>query len=586
MQFRSFFLVVIFSIALAGPVLAQGRKPGGNGGGTTINCTGFLPAGLAPADSAGFQRALDCADLGQTITLSPFSIYIGPFTLRKIDRGSGTITIRTSRTDVFPDSSSVRVDPVSSGSALAVLRAASGTGPVLKTDPGAHHYTFIGVAFKTDHWVAPLVQLGSFTQTAAELPHHITFDRTYFAGDEATGTKRGLEANAGRGTSAADPEVIVKNSYFEDFKDPINDAQAIGVWNGYGPFLIENNYLEASGENVMFGGGDPSITNLVPSNITVTRNHFYKPTSWKAGPTKWAVKNLFELKNARTVLVQGNVFENNWIGAEHTTGPQQGFAIVLTPRNQSGGCSWCTVEGVRFQHNLIKNSPAGFNLLGSDDARRSGPLKNLVIRNNLLLNINPENNPGDPNSYTQPGRLFQIRNNGRNAGNVVENLIIENNTSFHTRLIGHSGEITFSVGSATKGFSFQNNVIRHNTCGVPFYNNCGISGNGQAPGNPTLQAYFTSSLTLGVTVTGNEMFAGNENGSFFYPILNSFQAQVPFTSSSIDQRTGLPTGAGAVDYDLATSVSRGVAWDNVSGGLKYMIQGVVRNCSETCSPIP
>ena len=29
-------------------------------------------------------------------------------------------------------------------------------------------------------------------------------------------------------------------------------------WNGPGPFLIENNYLEAAGENIMFGGNDPS----------------------------------------------------------------------------------------------------------------------------------------------------------------------------------------------------------------------------------------------------------------------------------------------------------------------------------------
>ena len=43
-------------------------------------------------------------------------------------------------------------------------------------------------------------------------------------------------------------------------------------WNGPGPFLIENNYLEAAGENVMFGGSDPSIANLVPSNITIRRN--------------------------------------------------------------------------------------------------------------------------------------------------------------------------------------------------------------------------------------------------------------------------------------------------------------------------
>ena len=35
------------------------------------------------------------------------------------------------------------------------------------------------------------------------------------------------------------------------------DSQAICGVNGPGPFKIVNNYLEGSGENVMFGGADP-----------------------------------------------------------------------------------------------------------------------------------------------------------------------------------------------------------------------------------------------------------------------------------------------------------------------------------------
>ena len=59
------------------------------------------------------------------------------------------------------------------------------------------------------------------------------------------------------------------------------DTQAIGGWNGPGPYLIENNYLEAAGENVMFGGADPTIPNLVPSDITLRLNHLIKPRSWQ-----------------------------------------------------------------------------------------------------------------------------------------------------------------------------------------------------------------------------------------------------------------------------------------------------------------
>src|SRR5262249_54283640 len=159
-------------------------------------------------------------------------------------------------------------------------------------------------------------------------------DRSYFAGSPGQGTKQGLVGNANN--------LVVANSYFKDFKDTANDALAIIVWNALGPIHIQNNYLEGSGENMMVGGGDPSIPNLVPSTIAVSGNYFCKPLVWRTETSTqsgtpfgrtWRIKNLFELKNAQSVLIDGNVFENNWIQAD-----QQGFGIVFTPRNQSGGC--------------------------------------------------------------------------------------------------------------------------------------------------------------------------------------------------------------------------------------------------------
>ena len=45
---------------------------------------------------------------------------------------------------------------------------------------------------------------------------------------------------------------------------------------------IINNYFEGTGENILFGGADPRIDGLVPSDIEIRRNHFTKPTSWKS----------------------------------------------------------------------------------------------------------------------------------------------------------------------------------------------------------------------------------------------------------------------------------------------------------------
>jgi len=61
------------------------------------------------------------------------------------------------------------------------------------------------------------------------------------------------------------------------------DAQAIAGWNGPGPYLIENNYLEGAGENLLIGGTDPLIQNLVTANVTIRRNYLTKPVAWRAG---------------------------------------------------------------------------------------------------------------------------------------------------------------------------------------------------------------------------------------------------------------------------------------------------------------
>src|SRR5207302_1285194 len=138
------------------------------------------------------------------------------------------------------------------------------------------------------------------------------------------GGRRGIAMN-----SAA---TAVIDSALWGFTEVGADAQAIASWSGTGPFKIVNNYLEASGENVMFGGDGPSILNLVPADIEVRGNYFFKPLTWKVGDPSyagvaWTVKNLFELKNAQRVLLDGNIFEHNWVGAD-----QHGAAVLFTVR--------------------------------------------------------------------------------------------------------------------------------------------------------------------------------------------------------------------------------------------------------------
>ena len=110
----------------------------------------------------------------------------------------------------------------------------------------------------------------------------------------------------------------------------------------------------------------------------------------------WQVKNSFELKNARRVLVDGNTFENNWGDA------QVGIAILFTPRNQNGGNPWTQVADVTFTNNIIRHSGGGMNLLGYDNlaASGSGQLKRVLIENNLLYDISSAHGMRRENNFS------------------------------------------------------------------------------------------------------------------------------------------------------------------------------------------
>ena len=129
----------------------------------------------------------------------------------------------------------------------------------------------------------------------------------------------------------------------------------------------------------MFGGSDPSVPNLVPADITVADNYVTKPLSWRT--ERWSAKNLIELKNARRVIIARNLFENNWEGG------QPGFAIVFTVRNQDGKCPWCQVDHVTFEQNVVRHSAAGIKILGWDNNHPSQQTQAILIRNNLLYDI-------------------------------------------------------------------------------------------------------------------------------------------------------------------------------------------------------
>ena len=441
--------------------------------------THSVPAG------GDLQAAINAAKAGDTITLAAGVTYVGNFVL-PAKAGAAYITIRTATPESTLPAEGARIDP-RYATVLAKLRSPN-SAPALATAPGAHHYRLLFLEFMANAGGGGnIINLGDGStrqNTLTQVPYELILDRVYIHGDPETGQKRGVALNS------ASTSII--NSHISDIKAVGQDSQAICGWNGPGPYLIANNYLEAAGENVMFGGADPAIPNLVPSDITFVGNQLSKPLSWRG--SKWLVKNLFELKSARRVRVDRNLFENNWLAA------QAGYAILLKSVNQDGAAPWSVVEHAEFTNNVVRHVSSAINILGRDTRYAALELNNVIFRNNFFTDVSGLR-------YGGVGRLLLI-----NGGSQI--------TFIHNTAITDGGTTVYADGQAVSGFVLADNVL--------FDGGYAIKGGGSAPGNATLAKYFP-----GAHVVGN-IIAGANPAT--YPVANYYPAvdEIGFA----DQSTG------------------------------------------------
>lgn len=376
------------------------------------------------------QSALRSAKFGDTIVLQAGATYSGPIVLPFKGAGSGTeadyITIRTSDLPgIAPEAE--RIKPALHGRAMPKIIAPHAKSAIA-TDPGAHHYKFVGVEFlpaSNAAYVYNVIELGaSDYKSYSQFPHHLIFDRCYVHSSGLNRARRGFALNSA--------ETAVVNSHVSGFAGAGDETQAIAGWNGPGPFHIVNNYLEGAGEVILFGGADPSIPNLVPSDIEIRRNHFRKPKEWLG---RAAIKGTFELKNARRVIVEGNLIESEIL----TT------AIVLTVRNQGGKAPWSTIEDVEIKNNIVRHADTGVNFLGSDNDHRSQEAKRIRIANNLFLDIVVNDVRNIP---------YFLQTNGG------QQITVEHNT------VQQAGNIITAYGSPTRNFIFRDNIVQFNQYGI------------------------------------------------------------------------------------------------------------------------
>ena len=297
------------------------------------------------------QAALNAAAPGDTIVLAAGARFTGQFVLPVKPAGE-VITIRSS--------ANVPLRRITPADTALMPTIVSGEVESALSATGTSNWRLEGLRFEAISAVDTLIALQDVT--------NITLDRVLIVGGPL-GLKRGVMGN-GR-------QVTLTRSHIANIWSNGVDSQAFAAWDGAGPYTITDNYLEAASENVLFGGADSAAPDRIPSDITVTGNHFSKQVSWRGQPKN--VKNLFELKSARRVVVRQNLFEHNW------TDGQSGTAILFTPRNENGRAPWSVVQDVLFENNIIRDTEGVFNVSGRDDVKASGQTTGITIRNNLCM---------------------------------------------------------------------------------------------------------------------------------------------------------------------------------------------------------
>jgi hypothetical protein len=404
------------------------------------------PGSVINVNAGGnLQTALNNAQCGQTIQLQAGSSFNGPFNLpAKGCNDQNWIIIRTSSPDSSLPADGQRVTPCYAGVAslegrpaytctnpvnvLAKVQMVNGGNGPFQIANGANFYRFIGLEITRQNGIKGSATLIGLAGTA----DHIIVDRSWLHGNAQDETSNGFSMSGGT-------YIAIVDSYFSDFHcisgtGSCTDSHAAGggvTDTQDGPYLIQNNFLEAAGEAVMFGGGGATLT---PTDITIIGNHFFKPWQWMKGSNPFVggtdgnpfiVKNHLELKNAVRVLVEANLMEDSWGGFT-----QKGHGILLTPKNQhtrtgANVCPICQVTDVTIRYTQISHAGGGMVIATvlSGDGEGGAPAlagARFSIHDIVMDDLNKK--------YVGGGDGFMIANNW--PTNPVNTITINHTTVF------------------------------------------------------------------------------------------------------------------------------------------------------------
>ena len=504
-----------------------------------IDTTFNLPLGTTwhAHTSTEFQNYLNSAKPGDVIMLDAGATYAGNFTLPvKANPSQQWIYIVSSALDSLP-APGTRVNPATDLASLPQIVTLNAEPPIT-VPPGASYYRLVGLEITSasthgcdltavppvNCWTYDLVYVGGLP--LGPLPSNITVDRCYLHGSATQDVRQGVIAN---GSSIA-----VIDSYISDIHESILDSQAVLAYVSPGPLKVVDNYLSATTEDVMFGGGGGPKNPYVPSDIEFRNNLLFKPLQWaQPGITlppnnQWTEKNNLEFKSARRVLVDGNTMENTWVSA------QTGFSVLFTVRTGQSG-NLAVVDDITFTNNILDNVTSGFSTLYRDNScgkppytecTNQGEAKRILVYNNLILFRDPQL-PGTPSNW---GLLLDPD---------MTDFVFEHNTTVPASGTNCYQSIFFNVYQGTPWPPTQSItqdvwILDNALCRQP-------TGGWGAQGTEGLNYYMGDPAPLAPRYLGNVMYVPDANPVETWPVHND-ATTIPFVYVNASQG----------DYQLAT----------------------------------
>jgi len=353
---------------------------------------------IAVHSGGNLQDALNSANCGDEVVLDAGAAFSGNFLIPGKPCSAQPILVRSSAISSLPPG--LRVSPANV-TAMATISTPNAMS-VLNFTPGTAGWHFAGLEFTVAPGVQGLWNLitVAIASSLSQLPADIVFDRVYVHANEQMCVRGFLADALGFG---------LVDSYVSGFSHNYADTQAALVSNAPGPYLFQNDYLEAAGENLMFGGGDAcangvctGIPGSIPSDITITGNYFSKQYAlWNQQPAPcggsgqqqcYDVKNALECKMCQRVLIDANVFSYSWCQG------QSGQLIQIGPRTGCGsppGPTTCpdpqaVANDITIIRNLFQHAGSVIALFGVDNYGQpyvTTQSARGLVRNNIAIDI-------------------------------------------------------------------------------------------------------------------------------------------------------------------------------------------------------